>query len=354
MKTGNFTKKNVTAIEQVVESLKIIRKSAGNDVIIEGEGIYGPAIGYVDLQRVTTDNHPFWYRPVSGIPALGNNLKNDLLSTFLHNKFWFNHRENVILRDFSSPHYYGKRMENNENAVEPILPDEEVKTEITAYVLCGGPMLLTAPMKKLMENKKRFDLISKFLPHYGKGARMVDVFNGKTQPYFYLLPIERDFENWNVLGLINWDDTPGNFEISLFDIIPETVDNYHVFEFWTEKYLGIIKDKIKIDAVAPHGAKLFCLKKNLNRPQLISTNLHLLQGAVDIKTVTYNESERTLVVSVKHFIQKNGKLFIYCPDEYKLKNVSGNAAHISVEQKENLLIVSFDNQGLTELKLEWE
>ncbi|MHC4873617.1 MAG: alpha-galactosidase, partial [Planctomycetota bacterium] len=99
---GVFNLPDSTAVQQVRKSLEVIYEECKGKVIIEGEGIYGPSIGCVHTQRTTQDNHTYWYDSDTGRPVVKENLRNDLLSAFTHNKFWHNHRENIILRDFPS------------------------------------------------------------------------------------------------------------------------------------------------------------------------------------------------------------------------------------------------------------
>lgn len=49
------------------------------------------------------------------------NLKNDLFSAFTHNKFWHNHRENVIIRDFLSPFHARKGENDNQQLKDSML-----------------------------------------------------------------------------------------------------------------------------------------------------------------------------------------------------------------------------------------
>lgn len=160
---GQFHNPGMTAIEQVRKSLAVIREECGEKVIVEGEGIYGPSIGFVDTQRTTQDNHPMWYYHSTGKPCMKENMKNDLLSAFMHGRFWHNHRENVILRDFPSPFHAGKA--TNPTVKELILPRNELLFQLSAGVMAGGAMLLSDPMHELCRNPDNTTLISQFLPH---------------------------------------------------------------------------------------------------------------------------------------------------------------------------------------------
>ena len=346
---GAFHNRNMTAIEEVRRSLEVIREECGRDVIVEGEGIYLPAVGLVETQRTTQDNHPYWRAPETGGPLLKENMKNDLLSAFLHNRFWHNLRENVILRDFPSPlHALGRRAPN---AKEPVLPENELILQLSATALVGGAMFLTDPMDELQRNPKKIELISRFLPHYEPThCRSIDVFKGGKQPSLYYVPIERDFEQWFVLGVFNWEDTYQDYRVPVRRFAGQ--GSWHAFDYWNEEYLGLCRDQLDVGNVPAHGCKVIALRRNLRRPQLMGTNMHILQGAVDIQTCTF--ARNRLQIMVGHFMQKERKLFIRYPRRYMFNRIETNAKDYLVDaRKKGILTIQFNGRKRTDFRLWW-
>ena len=337
----------VTTIRQMRDSLKMIREECGDAVIIEGEGIYGPSIGFVDTQRTTQDNHPYWYFPDSSQPCMKENMKNDLLSGFTHRRLWHNHRENVVVRDFLSPHHHRKD-ENGNLKKDLVLPENELFTQLTATALAGGAMLLTDPLEVISRIPNKCDLISKFLPHHeGMSAEPVDMFKDDgEQPNVYAMRIDKEFESWSVIGLFNWDDEYRDIRIpaSAFKDNETNASEYHFFEFWESLYHGCFNGDTVIRDVPAHGCRLFAVRRNSNVPQLVGTDMHLLQGAVDVSKVEWRNNE--LNIDVAHFNQKDKTLFIHHPDNYKLKDIKTNAKdHLADTRIPNLLKIHFNGNS---------
>lgn len=335
---GKLRNPQITTVEMVRKSLEIIREEA-RDILVEGEGYYGPSIGLVDLQRVQQDNQTNWH-------VVRRHWANDLMSNFMHNRFWINHRENVILRDHLSPFYYQKKQ--NPGLVEPLLTDNELKFQITAGFLTGGPMLLTDPLKCLMANPERRGLISKFLPPYRKAARMMDGFKEKRESEIFLLDVRRDREKWKIVGIFNFQDEYRDFKLSFAELGLSPSLNYHIFEFWSQSYKGKFRGYYEERNVSPHACRLFCIREVKNHPQLLSTSLHLSQGAVDLKSVSYLKDKKILKLICNHFIQENAKIFIYLPSGWKLEKIKANANGYLVDTRnQNLLVLYFSGRKET-------
>jgi len=324
---GRLRNPRMTTVEMVTRSLAVIRDIAG-DAIVEGEGCYGPSIGFVDLQRVNGDNHPLWSRQQGGGNLQGKRVWTQLaLSGFLHRRCWLNHSENVILRDFPSPFYYEKQ--SHPGAVEPVISGNELSYQLTCHFLSGAPVLLTDPMKQLRRSPDRWRLISKLLPHDGAAAVAVDTFNGRRWPIFYLRHVETPWQKWALLGVLNYEDEHQDLQL---DLRPLGLDGpRHVFEFWTETYRGIVQGRMNVTDVPAHAARLFSLRPVLDRPQLLSTSLHLSQGAVELSEVDWRGS--TLSFTVGHPDQNDERVFVHVPAPYELESVDTNADGLSVDTR---------------------
>jgi hypothetical protein len=352
---GVFRDPNATTTEVIRRSLEVIREACGPNVVIEGEGIYGPSIGFVDTQRTTQDNHPYWYFPDSSEPCMRENLKNDLLSAFTHRRFWHNHRENVIVRDFPSPHHHRKD-ENGVTKKDLILSENEMRSQLSATALAGGAMLLTDPMEIIAEIPKKVDLISKFLPHYeGMAAEPVDVFNGDgSQPSVYSLKVSTAFDAWMIVGVFNWSDEYRDIAIPAAAFKDESDDaTYHFFEFWESAYLGMFKSDVPARSVPAHGAAVFAVRRNSGTPMLLGTDMHILQGAVDLTDCQWRDGE--LSITVSHVNQKEKTLFIHNPDGWFLADLTTNAEnHLVDARTPNLLKLHFNGGNkATEFLLSW-
>ena len=348
---GCLADKQTTLIGMFRKTLEVIRAECGPDVLVEGEGIYLPSMGLVDTQRVQQDTWSFWTRPDTGTGGAKQNMKNDLLGAFLHRRVWHNHRENVILRDFPSPNHHMQKY--LPGSLEVIMPENERRLQLSAQTLAGGAMLLTDPMAQLLRSKDNEILISKFLPPFERvgcrvGCRAVDVFSGKDAPSIYYLPIERDFEQWVTLGVFNWEDTYQDYTVSLDKIAGP--GSFHGFSFWSQEYLGKFAKTIAVKNVPAHGCKVIALRKALRQPQLIGTDMHILQGAVDIDNVSFTGGK--LTIKIGHIYQKDRTVTVFVPQRFKFKGLKTNARDVLLDdRKRNLLKINFTGKKHTNMEL---
>jgi alpha-galactosidase len=346
---GKLHDEKITRVQMVRRVLKMIRNAAGPGVLIEGEGIYGPSVGMVDVQRTTQDSSCFWHHPVSGNPALKENMKNDLLSGFLHNRFWHNHRENVILRDFLSPHH--ARQAVSPGSKDMIIPGNEMLLQISALALTGGAMLLTDPMDQLLRNPAKKELISQFLPHHEEGrCRPLDTFQGGRQPSLYVREVAGDGEPWYLLGCFNWEDGFENYEVDLTTFAPK--GTWHAFDFWNQEYLGRHRGSLAVRDVSAHGCKVIALRKVVSRPQFIGSNIHLYQGAVGCEETGFDRN--TLRIDIDHWYQKDRTITLWHPSRFALKSVETNAKdHLVDTRVKDLITIHFNGRKKTTFSLTW-
>lgn len=161
---------------------------------------------------------------------------------------------------------------------------------------------------------------------------------------FWLNEFNTGFDAWVVLHRMNWpQDGKGNLPastISFSDLGLDASKDYLVYEFWSNKMLGVCKGSFRLPALAPNGIESLAIREKLGRPQLLSTNRHLSQGAVEIQQLVWDNrmlKGRSNVIAGDEYI-----LTFYVPSGYKLDTVSslGNKK-IEVEQEDNLLRLKY-------------
>ncbi|MHC4712535.1 MAG: glycoside hydrolase family 36 protein [Planctomycetota bacterium] len=269
---GRFAKSGLTQVGVVRRALEVIRRAAGG-AIVEGEGYYGPAIGLVDVQRVTQDIQTEW-------PRLRLCAQSNCLSGHFHRRLWVNNPETFILRDVGTPHY----------EPEVALAPETLELEITALALSGGAAILADPINVLSDERKR--LLQTFLPPYGIAALPQRLFTGEPCPSVYGLTVERPFGSWEVIAVYNWGEETREIEVAL----PEA--DRHVFDFWRRRYLGVHKRQIALD-VAPHGVRLISARPISGRPiEIVGTCVHVTQGGVELADVSESDGGARLSFDV--------------------------------------------------------
>jgi len=199
-----------------------------------------------------------------------------------------------------------------------------------------------------LKNHQRTEIIS------GKSPSAVDADQfGNVCPY-WLNEFNTDIESWNVLHILNWSekDKSGSASqtINFKDLGLDSSKEYLVYEFWTNKFLGVLKNQIQPEGLAPYGLQSFAIREKINRPQLISTNRHLSQGAVEVEMMVWDSNSirgRSRMIGNDKYVMS-----FYVPDDYKLKTALVDGKPVVAEQDGNLLKVNYLPSKTTSLS--WE
>ncbi|MDD5728818.1 MAG: hypothetical protein PHV59_09655, partial [Victivallales bacterium] len=265
-----------------------------------------------------------------------------LIMSFLHNRWWCNHRENIILRNYPSEFCLAKT--RNPHAMEQVFNEPEFRTQLTAAVMGSGGLLLTDPMRELIRDDERFAWIAKLLPVHDQAAEIVDAFPAGRYPSIYKLPVSKDLF---IYSFTNWNDKIEDFKCGL----PGNAA-FHAYSVFERKVLGIYHDKLEIAGVTAHDSRIIVLKRRKTQPQLIATDLHLLPGTVDIKNYCCRNS--TLEFEVCHFKQDDNGLFL-AANGHRIIDIETDALRFSVDKFDpEYPIIRFQgNPGKTVFRIKW-
>lgn len=144
--------------------------------------------------------------------------------------------------------------------------------------------------------------------------------NGKVCPW-WMLEIDRPFEHWNVLTEMNWTGSPLPEEkVSFADLGLDPAKEYLVYEFWTNKFVGALKDGFSAPELEVKGTRTYAIREVQAHPQILSTSRHISQGGVDLSDVKWDAASATLSGKSKVVIQDPYQLVIYAPEGYILSS----------------------------------
>ena len=244
-----FRNRPITSVQHIRLVLEIIREET-RGAILEGEGYYGPTIGLVDTQRVTQDIQQDW-------PRLRHTAQVNLLSTFMHRRWWINNPDAFILRDEPSPHC------TFDGRPEVVMTEDELHTELTALALTGGVVMLTDRMRELSEERRK--LVDRFLPVCAEAAKPVDLLNGKRCPEIFHRKVTSGGETRDVIAVFNWEDAPRKMRVSMDQIDLEPAESHEAFETWTQSSVDVGEGVIDVGEVPAHGVRLVTLRSEASR-----------------------------------------------------------------------------------------
>jgi len=313
-------------------------------------------IGIVNSYRVSPDTATRWKSPwpFDCGPALQDTMRNTILRYFMHNKFWFNDPDCVIARRGKERSEFPKAAEIEYLSQGGTITEDEVKFELTVLAILGGVLIYSDdPIHLPPERERYLPLI--LPPHQGK-SRIIDLLEDAL-PRILTLKIHKDYDDWDLVGLLNWNSAPSDIQLDLSRLGLKNGQYYHVFSFWDQKYQGKLKNKATIGKVPAHSASLLSIREALNRPQLVSSTMHITQGGPELRNVLWREKEKVLEIALSHPSRRSGKLFVHVPQPFRFSSATSKEAEVRVEKTstgDSLLVLetSFEQSANIVIKFE--
>ena len=322
-----------TSVQAYREGLSLIRDIAGDRYLLGCGAPLLPAVGLVDGMRVGCDIAPFWESDeqdeYKAWPAASNAIRNTIARYWMHNHFWQNDPDCLIVRESDNQ-----------------LTEAEVQTWATLVGLSGGLIVLSDALPDLGE--ERLQLIDRVLPQYGKSATPRDLFATEL-PCMLVLEVVQPYETWHVVGLFNWESVDAQTTFELTDLMDP--GDWHVYDFWEQTYLGIVREKLTLE-LQPHGCRLLAVRRLTDHPQLVGSTFHFTQGGVEVLDHRWDGS--TLAVELHTLSERRGQLVFAWPQNYRLSKIDDQLTGLRSQVGDRLLTVEFSLNGTAWLNLIFE
>ena len=342
---------SITRVQAYRKGLEIIRETVGDDIFLLGCGApLGPSIGLVNGMRVSNDtffafNQPFLYWFLNNFffaglgeqPSMISALKTDIIRSFMHQKFWLNDPDCLLVRRTRS-----------------LLKSHEIEFEMTLMGLSGGIILSSDNLPEL--EPKDLEHIKFLLPTHKSSAVPIDLFEN-SPPIYYKLQIspEKILSPYYLVGIFNWTKKEIKVPISVQQLqLPENVV-YHVFDFWTKRYFQIDADHENIGHLKKNRVKLLVIRRDDNKPQLIASSFHIAQGNIEITNFEFNSSSNEISIEMTRPGDNQGRLYLYLPPAYREKELISDAPRSNMFRHQDGLItieLRFENAARATVKLE--
>ena len=323
---------NVTRAQAVRIGMEALREGMGSSaVLLACGGPYGPTLGVADGNRTGADTLPEWSTFIWG-------ARQSIPRWHMHERWWFNDSDNLCVRDNAEP-FRGIPQSVGR------FTEEEVRTAVTLLYLSGGSVMIGERLSALSEERRR--LIDLVLPPLGVAARPRDMFS-EPIPTILDAQVVVPFGTWHTVGIVNWQDEARARTETLHALCDCPADAlYHVYEFWTKRYHGRFRsdDRIELGLIAPHGCRLLLVKRVEAQPQLVSTDAHLSQGAVEIEGCRL--ARDGLAVAARRRLRPIRAL-LYFPNGWRAEGLaldSTGLAWIELQPGESRLIKCSGNTG---------
>ncbi len=163
MRKGVLYDKKATRAQALRRGLEAMREGFGQDGYILGCTVpFGPAVGVVDGERISTDITPYWVpekKFYDEAPTVPNVCRNVLRHTYMNKKLWNNDPDTLIVRDDNTKLTY-----------------DEVKLWYEIVRLTGGMLLLSDNFLTLTPERSAM-IVELLKDPNAYNARSVDFWN---------------------------------------------------------------------------------------------------------------------------------------------------------------------------------
>lgn len=109
-----------------------------------------------------------------------------------------------------------------------------------------------------------------------------------------------------MVAVFNWDDNSSETRAPL-------QQQSHVFDVWAQEHLGMHAGAVAL-SIAPRGCRLLRITPVQDRPAVIGTAFHLLQGTCEIESEEWDGA--VLRLALNPVAAPKGRLFIAAPASF--------------------------------------
>jgi len=297
-----YKNKNVDIEKMYRAFVNSIRNEIGNENYMMGcWGIRPELVGIIDACRIGDDG--FGYGGLAEYNSFNNIV-------------WRNDPDHIELTPEDA---YKSCMTTSLTGSVFMLTDkpEKYQTQIVEPAKRSLPILFTRPGQVYDIDPSRSAYIGRVNTELsGAGPRVMDA-DQREYCHLYLTEINKPFENWVMLGRTDGSEK----KISFRDLGLDPEKSYHIFEFWSKKYLGSFNKEFQFGDIDPvFGCQLFCIRSVKSHPQIIATNRHITCGGYDLENVTW----KNIILSGKSSVVINDiyELLVFEPSDVTFKNLS--------------------------------
>lgn len=254
------------------KGFQIIRDAIGNEKHINDCGPGPVSVGLIDSMRIELDqNYGFadavWQQyfldSSSSGPAAAKRY-------YFNKRTWINDADHVCIS---------------------LLSITQARAAASLIAMSGGNIISGDRLIDL--DNSRMEILKKTFPSFGEAAKPIDLFDS-DRPSVFALKISKPFGEWTIAGLFNADKTEVIFKnIPLERLWLDPAKTYVVYDFWNERFVGEMTGDLKAE-ILPGSVTLLAIHEKKGIPQFVSTDKHILQGAVEMDNIQWDETTKTL------------------------------------------------------------
>jgi len=311
-----FHKKVKDPLRQIAE---LIRRSIGKETFFTVCGgkikKNGKFVGIGNAARIGGDvfyegQDPTWQ-------AVVNTASAGIRAYHVHNIFWYNDPDVLSIR--------------------PPLSIDHARVMCTIVGLTGqllflGDILYELPAERVKMLQQLMPVCDTYPAHLARTERLKPVWN---------LVIKRDFEQWNVVAMFNWNEKRNRqLLLRTAELGLDPKDEYLVYDFWENRCVGTLHRQMRV-ALKKQSCKLWAIRRRSDHPQILSVDRHITQGAVCIRQCSWDQQRLALEVNMDLPAREKFVATVFKPHGYRLRCVTGKAR--LNRQRGNILQLAVSN-----------
>jgi Melibiase len=192
---------------------------------------------------------------------------------------------------------------------------EEARVRAAMMTLANASIAWSDELQFLPPSRIR--MMQQCMPGGNPPMRPLDLFERENPSVWHLKP-RNSVETWDVVGLFNFDDKPATRGVRFEQLGLDAKAEYAVFEFWEEKFLGVLKGGVELTLPA-ESSRILSIRRVTGAPQLIGTDMHVLQGYHETKVLRWDAASLTLSGKFSRMAGVNNRAFFLVPEGYAPK-----------------------------------
>lgn len=284
----------ISSAEIYRKGLEIIRNAAGEKCHILECGPGSTTVGLIDSMRIEADvNYGFseaawdtyFLHEASSASAAAKRY-------YFHKRTWINDADHICV---------------------DLLNNQQAEASATIIAMSGGNMISGDRLTQL--DMSKLEIIKRITPSFGEAATPVDLFDSDRQSVF-ALRIKKQFAEWTIAAFFNTSlEKTVEKRFSLKRLWLDPNKTYLAFDFWKQQFVGEMAGELNVD-IDPGSVTLLALHEKTGKPQFVSTDRHVMQGAIEIENIDWNETTKTFSAMSNAPLYSSHNVFVYIPEEH--------------------------------------
>jgi len=189
----------------------------------------------------------------------------------------------------------------------------QARAAASIIALSGGTTISSDRLYEL--DPARLEILQKVLPAYGEAARPLDLFE-TSFPEIFALKVRKDFGEWWLLGYFNYDENSTavrDFDLARLGLDPQ--GTCLAYDFWQQKLVAEARGTMRL-VFEPSSVNFLAIHARRGVPQLIGTDRHYTQGALELENVRWDGATKVLSGTGLGAPGTAWRIAIYVPHEY--------------------------------------